>query len=125
MRGLYDKLIGFVSSPPFRQLMAELNDLPEGQRPFFVQRVLLDDNELAARGIEVPDGILIQRSAFGDRRPTLFAVKHFLPEGMNDVWQNVNLTFDNQYGDADVSRDRDVCWRPPLSPGLQANLLAG
>ena len=37
-----------------------------------------NEAERAARGFTVPEGILIQASAFGDRRPTLFAVKKFL-----------------------------------------------
>lgn len=124
MREHYAKIIDFVTSPPFRALMLEMSAMSHLERPGFVAEVLLDDAELARRGVTVPEGILIQRSAFGDRRPTLFAVKHFLPDGFNDVWQNVNITFDNEYLDADVPRTRDVCWRPPLTPAQQALAMA-
>ncbi|MGO7045461.1 hypothetical protein ACCT07_36750 [Rhizobium johnstonii] len=124
MREHYDKLIAFVVTPQFRTIIDELFALETSSRPAYVQRVLLDKEELRKRDIVVPDGILIQRSAFGDRRPTLFAVKHFLPDGFNDVWENVNLTFDNEYRDTDVSRAKQDCWRPPLSPDEQAAQLA-
>ena len=124
MRQHYDRIIDFVTSEPFKALMVEMSALSHLDRPAFVAEVLLDRDELARRGVVVPDGILIQRSAFGDRRPTLFAVKHFLPEAFSNVWQNVNITFDNAFVDATVPRTRDVCWRPPLSPDLQAREMA-
>ncbi len=123
MREHYDKIIDFVTSAPFGRVMEDLSDLPSAERPAFVHDVLLADDVLKARGAEVPKGILIQRSAFGDRRPTLFAVKHFLPEKYTDVWQNVNITFDNEYLDESISRDRETCWRAPLSPDQQAELM--
>jgi len=124
MREHYDKLISFVSTPEFRSIFEELMSLDPHQRPAFIQEVLLDEAKLAERGIIIPEGILIQRSAFGDRRPTLFAVKHFLPERYRDVWENVNLTFDNEYVDSSVSRDKETCWRAPLEPFAQAVELA-
>ena len=124
MRAHYDKIIDFVTSEPFRTLMAEMSALSHLERPQFVHDVLLDKEELKRRGVVVPDGILIQRSAFGDRRPTLFAVKHFLPEKYTNVWQNVNITFDNVYLDGEVARDRETCWRPPLPPDVQAQSMA-
>jgi len=124
MRAHYDKIIDFIASAPFKALMEEMSGLSHLQRPEFVQRVLLDDDELAKRGVTAPPGILIQRSAFGDRRPTLFAVKHFLPDGYRDVWENVNITFDNEYVDAEVPRDRESCWREPLAPQAQAAAMA-
>jgi hypothetical protein len=124
MREHYAKIIDFVTSPSFKALMLEMSAMSHTERPGFVADVLLDDAELARRGVVVPEGILIQRSAFGDRRPTLFAVKHFLPEGFNDVWQNVNITFDNEYLDEAVPRSRDICWRPPLEPAHQALAMA-
>ncbi|MBN9552311.1 MAG: hypothetical protein J0H31_26490 [Alphaproteobacteria bacterium] len=120
MHERYAKLIAFVTTSQFRTVIDELFALHPNSRPAYVQRVLLDPLELEKRGIVVPEGILIQRSAFGDRRPTLFAVKHFLPDGFRDVWENVNLTFDNEYAETDVSRERDDCWRSPLSPTEQA-----
>ena len=124
MRVHYDKLIDFVTSEPFKDLMLEMSELSHLERPQFVHDVLLDKEELKRRGVTVPDGILIQRSAFGDRRPTLFAVKHFLPEKYTNVWQNVNITFDNFYLDGEIARDRGSCWRAPLSPDVQAQAMA-
>jgi len=124
MREHYDKLIEFVSSQGFRSIFEDLMKVDPQHRPAFVQDVLLDEAKLAAYGVKVPEGILIQRSAFGDARPTLFAVKHFLPERYRNVWENVNLTFDNEYGDAAISREKDVCWRAPLQPALQAAAIA-
>ena len=79
LRAGYDKLLDFVSLAPFRSLYAEMKRLPVAERPAFVKRVLLRPEELRQRGVVVPDGVLIQRSSFGDRRPTLFCVKTFLP----------------------------------------------
>jgi len=120
MRIHYDKILDFITSPPFVSLMEEMSYISHLDRPQFVHDVLLNDAALRERSVEVPSGILIQRSAFGDRRPTLFAVKHFLPAEFSNVWQNVNITFDNEYLDGEISRNRDVCWRAPLSPELQA-----
>lgn len=124
MRAHYDKIIDFIASAPFKALMVEMSALSHLDRPQFVHDVLLDKEALKRRGVVVPDGILIQRSAFGDRRPTLFAVKHFLPERYTNVWQNVNITFDNVYLDGEIARDRETCWRPPLAPDVQAQAMA-
>jgi len=123
MRTYYDKIIDFITTDAFKALMVEMSELSHRERPVFVHDVLLDNDVLRTRGVTVPDGILIQRSAFGDRRPTLFAVKHFLPERYSNVWQNVNITFDNAYLDEAVSRERDICWRAPLSPDRQAQAM--
>lgn len=124
MREHYDKVIDFITSPPFRRLMEEMSSISHIERPVFVIDVILNEEERALRGVQVPPGILIQRSAFGDRRPTLFVVKHFLPAEFADVWQNVNITFDNNSVDGSVARDRATCWRPPLSVDLQADAMA-
>ncbi|WP_411958314.1 hypothetical protein [Paracoccus homiensis] len=124
MREHYDKIIDFITTDSFKQLMLEMSTLSAIERPKFVAEVLINSDELKSRGVIVPDGILIQRSAFGDRRPTLFAVKHFLPDEYADVWQNVNITFDNEYVDSQVARDRETCWRKPLKPSEQASLMA-
>lgn len=123
MRVHYDIIIYFVTSPEFLCLMEELKSLPAADRPTYVRDVLLSDTALMTRGIKVPSGVLIQRSAFGDRRPTLFAVKHFLPDGYRNVWENVNLTFDNEYLDSNVSREREICWRAPIEPAQQAQAM--
>ncbi len=124
MRRTYDRIIAFVTTPAFQSVVAEMGALPVTQRPQFVQSVLLDDEALAARGVEVPSDMLIQRSAFGDRRPTLFVVKKFLPDEYSDVWQNVNITFDNEFLDEAVSRDPELCWRPPLPVPAQSDAMS-
>ena len=124
MRATYDELIDFVTTPEFQSILSEMHRLHQNERPKFVVDVLMSKDALSRRGVSVPDGILIQRSAFGDRRPTLFVVKKFLQEGYNDIWQNVNLTFDNQFLDSSVSRETDLSWREPLNFNLQANAIA-
>ena len=125
MRQVWDELIEFVATPEFRAVHGELMSLPRAERPGFVERVLLRSEELAARGIEIPDGIQIQTSAFGDRRPTLFVVKKFLPARFHGAWENVNITFDNEYTDDQVPRDAASAWRRPLPVAVQNAALAG
>jgi hypothetical protein len=126
MRQSYDQIIDFVTTPAFKVMFLELMSLPQQDRPAFVARVVLQPEEMTKRGVHVPDGILIQSSAFGDRRPTLFAVKKFLPSRFHKVWENVNITFDNEYEDDAVSRDPEACWRVPLPVAVQnAALTAG
>ena len=86
--------------------------------------MLLSDEALAARSIKRPENILIQRSAFRDRRPTIFVVKRFLPEEFSNVWQNVNITFDNQFIESTVKRDPEISWRKPLPVSDQAAAMA-
>lgn len=124
MRTTYDELIDFVTTPEFKELMKEFDLLGNQHRQAFIVSVLLNREELARRGVRVPDGILIQRSAFGDRRPTLFCVKKFLPAKYSDVWQNVNITFDNVFADDSVGRTPEISWRAPLPVGIQAEALA-
>ena len=68
-----------------------------------VRRHLLVPGELERLGITPPEGILIQRSSFGDGRPTVFAVVKYLP---ND-YRKVTITYDHR---------EDVSWvtRPDL-----------
>lgn len=124
MRNTYDELIAFVTDPSFKAVLDEMHALPPEAHPMFVKLVLLDERALAARNITTPEGVLIQRSAFGDRRPTLFVVKKFLPPKYHDSWENVNLTFDAAYDDAVVPRAGDLAWRPPLPVELQARRMA-
>ena len=124
MREHYDKLIAFVSTLEFKKAHDELRQLPLHQRPAFVDSVFMQPQELIRRGISVPDGILIQRSAFGDRRPTLFAVKMFLPKRFHKAWENVNITFDNDFLDETVSRAPEKAWRSPLPVELQSAALS-
>lgn len=123
IRETYASLIDFVTSRAFRTVYRELRELPAGKRPDFVESVLLDRDELAKRGVRQPSDVLIQTSAFGDRRPTLFAVKKFLPEKFHGVWENVNLTFNNEYDDAILPRDPETSWRAPLPVDLQNALI--
>ncbi len=117
-RATYDELIDFVTSPKFTAIHNEIDCLPENERPAFIQNVLCDPDELHKRGIEPPKGILIQRSTFGDRRPTLFCVKKYLPERFHSVIENVNLTFDNPHHQL-VPEDAQA-WREPLPVEVQA-----
>ena len=71
MRATYDELIEVAASAPFKSLMDELGALPAPERPDFVLRVILDESQREERGLVLPDGVLVQRSAFGARRPTL------------------------------------------------------
>ena len=124
MRKAYDSLIDFVTTDAFKTLMEDLGALHPIHRPKFVFDVLLSDEALAARSIKRPENILIQRSAFGDRRPTIFVVKRFLPEEFSNVWQNVNITFDNQFIESTVKRDPEISWRKPLPVSDQAAAMA-
>ena len=120
MQNAYDSLIDFVTADAFKSLMEDLGALHPIHRPKFVFDLLPSDKDLAARGIKRPENILIQRSAFGDPRPTIFVVKRFLPDEFSNVWQNVNITFDNQFIDSTVKRDPDISWRKHLPVADQA-----
>ncbi len=122
MKHAYDELIAFVVTPAFQLVLSELYSLPMTHRPAFVRTVLLVGDRLRAKGVEVPEGLLILRSAFGDRRPTLFCVKKWLPARYQVYWQNVNITFDNSFGDDDVPRDARA-WRRPLPVEVGAMLI--
>ena len=119
MRQGYDDLIAFITQPAFRAVHGEMMSLPPNERPAYVMSVIMRPEELARRGVVTPEGILVQTSAFGDRRPTLFAVKKFLPAKYHKAWENVNWTFSNEYADEDVSRAPDITWRPPLPVAIQ------
>lgn len=114
MRKTYDEIINFVATDAFHEVMTEMGALRPEDRPKFVFDVLLSDDALAERGVTRPEGLMIQRSAFGDRRPTLFVCKKWLPEKYKNVWQNVNITFDNAFVDDSVSREQETNWRHPL-----------
>ena len=124
MRKVYDELIEFATTPAFKALHAELMSLPERERMAFVRQVILSPSERKKRGVDTPEGILFQTSAFGDRRPTLYVIKKILPERYHGAWENLNITFDNPYDDASVSRDPAMAWRPPLPVSLQSAAMA-
>lgn len=121
MRKTYDSLIDFVVNPKFKLLVDELYELPPTSRPTFVREVLINREELTKRGIDVPDDILIQRSSFGDGRPTLFVVKKFLPNDLGVPWENLNLTFDQPHSANSVGRGAEA-WRRPLPFEVQSAL---
>lgn len=123
MRSAYDELLNFAGRPEFQILLDELYSLPPHLRPSFVNEVIMDAEKMAERGLAPPDGILIQRSSFGDRRPTLFCIKKYIDERLQTHWQNVNLTFDNIYEGPEVPRGSDA-WRRPLPFGVQQALVA-
>jgi hypothetical protein len=123
MRQAYDELIDFVTTKEFEAVVDELYALPATDRPRFVNEVILNESEMKKRGIIRPAEILLQRSSFGDRRPTLFAVKKYIPDSHQTHWQNVNITFDNFFAEADAPRD-ERAWRPPLPFDVQQALVA-
>ena len=124
MRDCYGDLIEFACTAPFQLFHEQMMALEPRERPAFVAKVLFDEDERASRNIVARDGILIQTSAFGDRRPTLFAVKKLLPKKFWSAWENVNLTFDNEYDDETVPRSAEAAWRPPLPVALQNELIS-
>lgn len=89
-----NRIADFVQSEPFRILLSELYDQPAKERPKFVEQVILNEAELARRGVQVPQGLIIQRSAFKDQRPTLFCVTEKTPKG--SLWEKTTFTFDNE-----------------------------
>ena len=124
MRRVYDEIIEFVSTPPFQRFHDEMMALPPTSRVSFVAGVLFDEPEMKRRSIEIPLGILIQNSAFGDRRPTLFAVKKMMPQKYQVAWENMNISFFNEFREEDVSAANENAWRAPLPVKLQNALLA-
>jgi hypothetical protein len=124
MRAYYDDLIAVVGQPSFQSFYHEMMALPPTERPAFIAANLFDPMARASRGIQVPEDVLLQTSAFGDRRPTLFALKKMLPEKFAVAWENVNLTFDDEYEDATVPRDPESAWRAPLPVALQNAMLS-
>ncbi len=89
-----ERIIQFVSTPPFQALLEEMEKVPADDRPQFVLEVVLNADAIAKRGIVLPDGMQFQRSTFHDGRPTLFCVSC-----MTDLaypWRKLTVTFDNQ-----------------------------
>lgn len=125
MEEYYSDILEFILQPAFQQTFAEMMSLEPKVRPTFVSEVWMEPQELERRGLRVPDGVLIQTSAFGDRRPTLFVVKKFLPEKYHRAWENVNWTFNNEFKDEDVPNDLESSWRLPLAVSVQNALMSG
>jgi len=80
-----------ITSDEFILLLDELYSLSPGDRDRFVREVILDEEALSSRGIEVPPGLKVQRSHFGDDRPTIFCVTKLL----SDDIRKVTYTFDS------------------------------
>ncbi|MGQ4810147.1 hypothetical protein NKDENANG_03596 [Candidatus Entotheonellaceae bacterium PAL068K] len=120
MRQIYNELIDFALDPSFKVLIEDMYELPPEQRPRYVEEVLLQPNMLAHRGVTVPEGVLIQRSSFGDMRPTLFVIKKYLPKPLQFAWENVNITFDQNHKPYQVPDS----WTTPLPFEVQSILSA-
>lgn len=91
MAAALSEISAFVETDEVQALVAEMRSLPPSERPNWVSRVALDPNALAERGVVVPEGKIVQRSTFGDNRPTLFCITKPLPSGK----EKVTFTFDN------------------------------
>lgn len=84
----------FVNTAEFQEVLRRLYGLPPQERPAFVSSVLVSKEGLRNSGVEVPEGMVVQRSFFGDQRPTLFCVTKKLPAG--NSWEKVTFTFENE-----------------------------
>lgn len=81
----------FITTDDFVFLLQELYDLTPEDRDEFVRSVILDEDELRKRRVVPPEGIKLQRSQFGDQRPTIFAVTKLMSDGV----RKVTYTFDS------------------------------
>lgn len=125
MQSNYDDLLAFFYSDAFQGVHQHMQTLTPKARAAFVRDVVIQPEALKEQfGVSVPDDIMIQRSAFGDRRPTVYCLKKWLPEKFHVVWENTNLTFDELYEDGAVSRQAETSWRAPIRPDIQAILVA-
>jgi hypothetical protein len=88
-----EEIIDFASAKEFQAVLSEMFSLPPHLRYEFVELVWLDKTLLRMRGLKIPEGLVIQRSEFADKRPTLFCVSKVLPPGLG--WHKVTITFDN------------------------------
>jgi hypothetical protein len=93
----------FTKSPTFQAMLNEMWAIPPEKRPEFVLNVILSPAEREKRSIVTPQGMVIQRSAFADGRPTLFCVTKRLPPGA--PWHKVTFTFDNPPNPSSPERD--------------------
>jgi hypothetical protein len=93
----FAEVASFVSTPEMQNVMREISSLPQEKRAQYVLDVLLNAEELKKRGVDVPEGLTVQRSAFRDNRPTLFCVTKYLPPGLD--WKKVTVTIDNPSGE--------------------------
>jgi hypothetical protein len=95
-----EEIARFVCIEGFRDLLDELSALPADEQAGFVQEVVLNPVERKRRAIEVPAGLLIQRSQFADGRPTLFCVSKYVP--LAYPWHKVTITVDSYWTESAV-----------------------
>jgi len=93
VRSKLSEISSFVATEEFQELLQDLYASPPAERARFVADVVMSEQARISRGIEIPAGLAIQRSSFGDGRPTLFCVSTELPSGY--PWRKVTITFDN------------------------------
>lgn len=96
VRAGMQEIVRFAQTAEFQSVLNEMWAVPPERRAEFVVAVLLDEQQMAARGVSVPKGLTIQRSTFRDGRPTLFCIVNHLPHGL--LWEKVTVTFDNPSG---------------------------
>jgi|GEM_PF-5591805 len=105
----------FVTTPEFTALMREFSRVAGDERNDFVRRVIINPDELARRGIRVPEDLIVQRSAFEDNRPTLFCVTKYLPQ-MGMAKKKVTVTFDEGWeasllaGTTEADLEGELCF---------------
>ncbi len=124
MKNAYKDLLKYVEQPQFLDFYKKLMDLDPKERPNFVKIRLFTKDGLDNLNLQPPDGILIQTSSFGDRRPTLFAVKKMMPQKYQLVWENMNITFNNEFTTDDFPINSKSGWRAPLPVGVQNGLIS-
>ena len=124
MKEYYSDIVNFITQPTFQNLFYEMMCLEPKERPEYVNQVWLNKELLIKKGMVFTEDILIQVSAFGDRRPTLFVVKKFLPEKYHKAWENVNWTFNNDFKNEDVPYDAKSAWRLPLKVSVQNAIIS-
>ncbi|WP_299955360.1 hypothetical protein [uncultured Modestobacter sp.] len=86
-----EEIRDFITTDEFITLLGDLYDRAPEDRDEFVRTELLDSARLRARNITIPEGMKIQRSQFGDNRPTIFCVTKLMPDGV----RKVTYTFDS------------------------------
>lgn len=119
----YDEIIQFVTTPEFNSVYKELMSLAIKDRPEFVVNVLLNDIELQNRGVDRPPDLFIMRTAFGDKRSTLFCIKKWLSRDLNVVWENVNMIFDSNSKEEILNGEST--FRSPVPVAIQHEYLSG
>lgn len=90
-KGALLEIRAYITTDAFVAMLTELYELKPEDRDEFVRTELLDPERLAARGIVPPAGVKVQRSQFGDHRPTIFCVTKL----MSDQVRKVTYTFDS------------------------------